>query len=135
MAYFEWKEEYSVGIEKLDGQHKEIVTHLNSLYQALKEGKGKEALDSILNGLVQYTKKHFTTEESLLKLYKYPGYDEHKQKHQKMTEHVIKLKQQFDSGDISSPIQITNFLKDWLSKHIVGTDKAYGPFLNEKGVN
>ncbi|MCP4692450.1 MAG: hypothetical protein GY859_30680 [Desulfobacterales bacterium] len=35
---------------------------------------------------------------------------------------------------ISNPIQITNFLKDWLGKHIMQTDKAYGPFLNTKGV-
>ena len=69
-----------------------------------------------------------------MKLYKYPDYDEHKQKHKKLTEHVVALKQKFDSGEISNPIQITNFLKDWLTKHIMGTDKAYGPFLNGKGV-
>jgi hemerythrin len=25
-----------------------------------------------------------------------------------------------------------SFLKDWLIKHIMGTDKKYGPFLKEK---
>ena len=69
-----------------------------------------------------------------MKLYNYPGYDAHKHKHDKMTEQVAHMKQKVDSGEISSPIQITNFLKDWLTKHIMGTDKAYRPFLNEKGV-
>ena len=27
-----------------------------------------------------------------------------------------------------------SFNKDWLDKHILGTDKKYGPFLNSKGV-
>jgi hemerythrin len=27
-----------------------------------------------------------------------------------------------------------NFLKNWLVKHILGTDKAYGPFINGKGI-
>ena len=51
-----------------------------------------------------------------------------------MTAHVRMLKKKFDSGEISSPIQITNFLKSWLTKHIMGTDRDYGPFLIEKGV-
>jgi hemerythrin len=27
-----------------------------------------------------------------------------------------------------------DFLKDWLCKHILESDKRYGPFLNAKGV-
>ena len=134
MAFIEWKNAYSVGIEKIDSQHKELVGHLNDLYEALKVGKGKDALDTVLNGLVDYTKAHFSTEESLMKFYKYPGYDEHKHKHQKMTERVLQLKEKFDSGELSNPLQITTFLRDWLNKHIMETDKGYGPFLNAKGV-
>lgn len=134
MAFFEWKDDYSVGISKIDDQHKALVGYLNELYESMKAGKGKDALDAVLGKLVEYTKTHFATEESLMKLYRFPDYDEHKQKHEKMTGRVLELKQQFDSGQISNPIQITNFLKDWLSKHIMGTDKAYGPFLNSKGV-
>ena len=135
MAFIDWDQGYSVGIKKIDDQHKKLVTHLNNLYEAMQAGKGKDALKTVLNGLVQYTREHFSTEESLMKLYDYPGYDEHKRKHEKLAEHVVRLKQKFISGEISSPIQITNFLKDWLVKHIKGTDKSYGPFLNSKGVS
>lgn len=134
MAFFEWKEDYSVGIKKIDEQHKKLVTYLNDLYEAMKSGKGKEALDGILNGLVHYTKDHFTTEESLMKLYDYPEYEAHKQKHDKMAEHVVKLKHKVDSGEISSPRQIADFLKEWLAKHILSTDQQYGPYLNQKGI-
>jgi hemerythrin len=134
MAFFEWREDYSVGIKKIDEQHKKLVGHLNDLYEAMSTGKGKDALNSVLNGLVQYTKEHFSTEESLMKLYNYPEYEAHRQKHEKMAEHVVKLKQKVDSGEISNPRQITDFLKEWLAKHILSTDKMYGPFLNEKGV-
>ncbi|MBI5594357.1 MAG: hemerythrin family protein [Deltaproteobacteria bacterium] len=134
MAFFEWKNDYSVGIAKIDDQHKVLVGFLNELFESMQAGKGKNALDSVLTNLVQYTKTHFASEESLMKLYKYPDYEAHKQKHDNMTGHVLELKRQLDSGQISNPIQITSFLKDWLSKHIMGTDKLYGPFLNAKGV-
>jgi hemerythrin len=50
-----------------------------------------------------------------------------------MTQHVYSLVEKFEAGEITSPIQISNFLKDWLSKHILQTDKAYGPYLTGKG--
>jgi hemerythrin len=134
MALFEWKNDYSVGIAKIDEQHMEIVVFLNELYDSMKAGKGKDTLNAVLKSLMEYTRTHFTTEESLMKLYAYPDYEAHKQKHEKMTQHVLELKKQYDFGQISSPIQIANFLKDWLTKHIQGTDKSYGPFFNAKGV-
>ncbi|MCU0564433.1 MAG: hypothetical protein MUE48_10925 [Desulfobacterales bacterium] len=36
---------------------------------------------------------------------------------------------QFAAGGL----KITNFLKDWLAKHIRETDKKYGPFLAATG--
>jgi hypothetical protein len=56
-----------------------------------------------------------TTDGQLLSGLIFLRNDEHKQKHIKLTEHVVKLKRKFDSGEISNPIQITNILKDWLS--------------------
>lgn len=134
MDLFQWKDCYSVGIKKVDEQHKKIVGLLNDLYESMKAGKGKETLGVVLKDLFEYTKTHFVTEESLLALYKFPDFEEHKKKHEKMKEHVLILNQKFVSGEISSPLQITNFLKEWLAKHILETDKVYGPFLNEKGV-
>ena len=134
MDLFQWKDCYSVGIKKVDEQHKKIVGLLNDLYESMKAGKGKETLGVVLKDLFEYTKTHFVTEESLLTLYKFPDFEEHKKKHEKMKEHVLILNQKFVSGEISSPLQITNFLKEWLAKHILETDKVYGPFLNEKGV-
>ena len=134
MSFFEWKDDYSVGVNKIDKQHEKLVGYLNELDESMKAGKGKDSLGVVLNGLVEYTKTHFTTEESLLKLHKFPGFEEHKKKHIKMTEHVLSLNRKYASGEISNPIQITNFLKEWLAKHILETDKLYGPFLNGKGV-
>ncbi len=134
MDFFGWKDNYSVGIKRIDEQHKKLVGYLNELYGSMKAGKGKVTLGAVLKSLVEYTQTHFVTEESLMALYNFPDLEEHKKKHGKMAEHVLKLNQKFVSGEISSPIQITNFLKDWLAKHILETDKMYGPFLNDKGV-
>jgi hemerythrin len=131
---FPWKEEYEVGVKNLDDEHRRLVGYLNDLYASMKAGKGMDALKAVLSQLVHYTDTHFASEESLMKLNGYEGFKAHKEKHEKMAGHVRGLVRKFDVGDITSPIQITNFLKDWLSRHILETDKAYGPFLRSKGV-
>ena len=134
MAFFDWKDEYSVGIEKLDEQHKQLVSYLNDLYGAMKAGRGTEVLDEVLTGMVAYTKTHFSTEESLMKLYKFPGYDLHKEKHESMTRAVLKLYDKFKTENTSNILEIANYLKAWLANHIMGTDKLYRAYLREKGV-
>ena len=134
MAFFEWRDNYCTGIAKIDEQHGRLVDYLNELYDAMKAGKGKDALENVFKGLLDYTKTHFAAEESLMKLYRYPDYEAHKAVHDKLAAHVQHLYQQFQDGTIGSPIQITNFLKDWLGKHILGTDQKYAPFLKAKGV-
>ncbi len=135
MPFFEWKDEYSIGIKKIDEEHKNLVQNLNELYEALKAGTGRETLEKVLSNLVAYTKTHFATEENLMMLYKYPEYEQHKAIHEKMTGNVLKLVGQYRDNTLKSPVEITNFLKDWLTKHIMRTDKKYGPFLKGKGVS
>jgi len=36
--------------------------------------------------------------------------------------------------DLSLTIDVMNFLSDRLKKHIMGTDKKYAPFFQEKGL-
>ena len=43
-------------------------------------------------------------------------------------------KKGFDEGKVLLSIDVIDFLKDWLINHIQGSDKKYGPFLNEKGL-
>ena len=133
MAYLNWTPDLSVGIDRIDQQHKKIVTILNELYEAMQAGQGREALGKVLNDLLLYTKTHFAAEEQAMAAHGYPDYEEHRRRHEKMALKVKELHEQFRDGALTSPIQITNFLKDWLAKHIRETDKKYGPFLSVKG--
>ncbi len=134
MSFFDWDERFSVGVTEIDDQHKRLVALLNELYEAMYSGQGREALGHVLAGLVGYAGTHFAAEERLMRLHRYPEAAGHKDKHDKMAAHVTELRERFDAGAIASPVQISNFLKGWLSRHIMETDRRFGAFLNEKGV-
>lgn len=132
MAFMEWNDRLVTGVKEADDQHKKLVSLVNDLYDAMKQGKGKEITDKILDELVKYANYHFGTEETLMTKYGYPDLANHKREHENFK---VKIKEFLDKkakGEATLSIEIMNFLKEWLVKHIMGTDKKYGPFLVEK---
>jgi len=135
MPLMDWGPKLSVGIREFDGEHQKLVGMVNDLFDAMNAGKGKDRLAPILDGLVSYTVSHFQHEERLMKQHGYAGYAAHKDEHDKLTHQVADIQQKFKGGATAAlSVEVMNFLKNWLIKHIMGTDKAYTAFLNGKGV-
>jgi hemerythrin len=134
MALMTWNNGLSVNIKEIDVQHKKLIELINQLHGAMGEGKGKEASGKILSDLIYYTVSHFTYEEKLFKQYGYSEYEAHRKEHEDLTSQVKDFKSQFDKGTLGLTLKLMTFLKDWLNKHILGTDKKYVAFLNSKGV-
>lgn len=134
MPLFNWNAQYSVNVKEIDEQHKKLVDIINELHDSMKVGKGKETLGTILNELVDYTIKHFSYEENLFSSKGYPESKDHKNVHAKLVNQVKALKSDFESGKAVMTMDVMNFLKDWLSEHIMGTDKKYSSFLNAQGI-
>jgi hemerythrin len=118
----------------LDNQHKKLIGLVQTLHEAMRAGRGKQELNKIFQNLVAYCASHFAAEERLMKAHGYPDYQEHQQIHARMTDKALSLQKEFQAGKMTVTLDTMNFLEDWVSKHIVGTDKKYGPFLNGKGV-
>lgn len=128
MALFNWSVQYETGIFMVDTQHKKLVEAINTLHEAMKDGKGKEKAESTLNFLVDYTVQHFTAEEGLMKQKNYPDFVNHKAVHDKLVNEVKNMRTNYLAGKVL-PMEVSSFMSDWLKTHILGTDKKYVPFL------
>lgn len=129
-----WSDEFSVDIQEIDEQHKKLVGLINALYTALASKDQASKVEAILDELVEYTRTHFAVEECLLRLFDYPGYDEHKAIHDKIVERVVVFQSQYKAGDQTVGMELLYFLKDWLMNHIHKVDKKYSPHLTSRGV-
>ncbi|MGO9379278.1 MAG: bacteriohemerythrin [Dissulfurispiraceae bacterium] len=134
MAFIEWDGSLSVGVTELDDQHKKLIGIINQLNEAMKVGKGKDVMGKTIASLIEYTKYHFGAEEKILQANAYPSLIIHKKAHESLTGQVVDLQKNFGAGSLIISIEVMNFLKDWISKHIMSTDKQYSPFLKGKGV-
>jgi hemerythrin-like metal-binding protein len=131
---FPWNDTFCVHIGVIDMQHKKLVGMINELHKAMTEGHGKEKLGQVLSKLIDYTRMHFGTEEKLMQSHGYADYLAHKIEHDHLTSTVLDLQGKFKANEIGLSVEVMEFLKDWLGKHILGSDKRYAPFLNSQGV-
>lgn len=134
MALINWDESLSVNVEEIDLQHKGLIAMINELNDAMRTGKGKEVTGKTVNNLIKYTVTHFKTEEDLFAKFNYPDAEKHKKEHAAFVKKVLEFKDGLEKGKLTLTMEVMSFLSDWLTRHIMGTDKKYTEFLNDKGV-
>ncbi len=135
MALKVWNESMSVGVARIDGQHKGLFDMINELHAAMMEGKGRTVTGPLLKKLMKYTHEHFSVEEKMLETAQFPGLAAHRKYHRDLTDHVDVLAARYERGEASVNIELLSFLSDWLTKHIQGVDKGYTQWVKEHGVH
>lgn len=129
-----WKDEYSVGIESIDNDHKKLLSLINNLQTSALYYTGEEFDRQALKELLNYTEYHFKREEKLMEENGYPDFAAHKAQHQKMTEKIKEMVTTYEQDDEQTILELAQFLRNWLVNHINGSDQEYSGFLIKKGV-
>ena len=120
-----WSENLATGNKLIDDQHKQLVKATNDLIDACKSGRGQAHLDTTMQFLIDYTRKHFRDEEKLQQLHHFPDYQNHRKLHEtfksSMDELARKLKSEGPTATLT--IKISSSIGDWLIHHILNEDK------------
>ena len=138
--FITWNSDLYLEITIIDEEHKFLIENINLLYKLLNQ-KGipqvsvDEAVGEILSNLVHYTHTHFVVEEEFMRVYGYPNLDHHKGEHDGFIEKITNLNNDFQEHSLNLSNSLLVFLKDWLTNHILNTDRELASFLIEKGQN
>lgn len=119
-----WKNDYCIGIETIDTQHKKLFDLLNQLYIESEKDSDISDIIEIFNELQSYTKYHFSEEEKYFTSLP----DDEREAHIKEHEYFIEelddsIQQSIRIGTLS--LNLIYFLNDWLINHIQVVDKEY----------
>lgn len=130
MALIEWKDRMSVGVEALDQDHRRLIGLLNQLHDLVQGRACDSAPIDIVRDLIRYTEYHFDCEERLMRLGRYPAYEEHVSMHRDIRRRIISFEQKFREDPAEAHLlPLYDFLSDWLMRHILREDKKYRPYL------
>ena len=133
MALIEWTDEFSVGVDVLDDDHKMLIGMINELHDTSNEGRGLELVDKIFDQLEDYAHMHLSREESLMKSSGYAGYEEHKLAHVEWVKRLRGFKDKYQKENmILAHVEMSQFLQSWLVDHIRGVDFLYREHFKEK---
>jgi hemerythrin len=123
MDLIQWKKEYSIGVKKLDNQHKKILKIVNQNMERQFSTQNEREMEEILEDLQNYIKEHFKTEEEYMLKHHYSGYDEQRKEHNQFVDRLFEAQKEYLKYGRVTSINIFNFVWDWFSHHILILDK------------
>ena len=130
----EWDDKFSVGISMIDEEHKTLFGILNKVIVVKKHNGNPEELREVLREVTNYALTHFRTEETYMKEFNYPEYQNHKEEHHEFAMKIIAYLEKLIKGDYQIVNEIIEYLKWWLVNHIQVTDKKYVVCFSENSL-
>jgi hemerythrin len=135
MAFIDWNKNMSVGVERLDEDHRKLIAIINQLHDGIQAGHKREILDQVLHELVEYTKVHFANEERLFAQTDFAGAAVHISEHESLVQRILNVARHFEDRPVSVlDYELMSFLQTWLLNHIQTTDKKYSAWFNSHGI-
>lgn len=126
MTFFTWTPKMSVGLNRLDDDHKSLIAIINRLAESLEDEKASRVVQQSLTALLRYTEYHFGREEAVLRAVGYDHLTHHRDEHGRFVEELKELRADFtELDDVDQKRRLLDFLKDWLTHHILIEDMAY----------
>ncbi|MEF2146142.1 MAG: bacteriohemerythrin [Desulfovibrionaceae bacterium] len=132
MLELKWTDSLSLGIESIDGQHKELLNIINQVLVSIKENQGEEIVAELLTKLREYTVFHFNAEEAFMEEILYPGRGEHQEQHFKLKQKVKGFQCARFHKELVTLYEIREMLSDWLLHHILECDLRIVSYLKEQ---
>ena len=124
---YEMKEQYKIGIDHIDEQHKKLFELADKAYLLLKDDFSLDKYDKIvqiLEELKDYTIFHFKSEEEYMESINYKRLFTQKIEHERFIKALEDINyKEIDEKQDESLVKILSFLNDWLIEHILKTDK------------
>ena len=131
MPILEWKENFNLGIERIDTRHRHMVELLNYAYDKYVEDSSVDALTATLQELFDYAIYHFKVEEQYMAENNYTDYAEHLESRRVFSAQVSVMQKDLIAMWENLPLEMLAFLKNWLTYDILIADADYARFNSE----
>lgn len=87
----EWTDDLLQGDYSLESHAKEFLHKSNEFIYAMRSGTADDVIDSFLEFLTEYARKHFVAQEEVMRRINFPSIDSHVAEHKRFIRSVASL--------------------------------------------
>jgi len=112
-----WMDEYALGIEEVDEDHRALIKLINDLHAALDAGSGDEDVVRFLTEVHARVAAHFAAEERIMRRSGYIEYDAHKGDHSRLLDEILDMIDGYGEVYSLAPDLLGTRLENWFMVH------------------
>ena len=117
MTLLTWKPEYSVGIESVDSEHREMIELINAVYDAIEDKKNPQSIEHFLGEVHATISAHFALEERVMRNANYGEFEAHKEDHEELLDEIRDLMDRFFDAPEQGLQLLQENLSGWFAGH------------------
>jgi len=133
-----WRPQMSLGNALLDGDHRYLISLINTVELALRDPAARDSLIATLDQLAAYTIEHFEREERIMHAVHYLGLARHRNAHRELAQRLVEIRAAIEGATEATPAEtdrLVELLRDWLLDHVLKEDLLLKPLLAQQPEN
>ena len=117
MSLLQWKPEYSVGVQSMDDEHREMIDLINATYEKLDSDADADQVEEYLGEILSTISMHFALEERIMQNAGYGEFQAHKDDHEVLLDRLRDLMDDYYDDPASGARRLEQSLSDWFADH------------------
>lgn len=117
MSLIAWRDEFSLGVESVDVEHREMIELINALDTSMQEGAGHDVVVETLGDIHARISAHFALEEKIMRDAGYEKLATHKADHERLLDRLLNVIDSVDEEGSYERAALSDYLNGWFSVH------------------
>jgi hemerythrin-like metal-binding protein len=117
MSLINWRDEFRIGIDAIDHEHREMIALINDLDAAMQGEASHGAVVGTLGEILARISAHFALEEKTMRNAAYAGFAAHKQDHELLLDSLSSVIDTVDTDGHYDRSALSKILDAWFSEH------------------
>lgn len=131
-----WKNIFETGLFDTDFRNKRLVSTINEFYKYIADENIIDHAERIISDILTESDIHFSVEKEIFDQYYFTPerIEKHIGEHEFFMEELRNTLVQIQSGDLSACYKTADFLRSWIVKHMLGSDKEFASFVKNQQI-
>jgi hemerythrin len=117
MSLIDWNDEFTLGIETVDSEHRALVTLINALHDTMSAHARRSDIVEGISRIHALVAAHFAREEAFMRKARYMAYAEHKEDHEVLLDDLRDMIDQVARDGEYDEARLSADLRYWFSEH------------------